>query len=232
MKTRNFIHGAVGGLVMSLAISTSAPAEELRILTPDPVSRVLLFWGDVEQGSSARLEQMLTLNPDIEYIYMISAGGNAFEGYRIADVLSRHSIKAIVPEGFACLSACAVGFIGAAEYYVEGLLGFHNVYIPEGEIETVPPLNLLLAGQGFGTHTTVFFIANGFEVELPILIGNHTSPEVFVVFTNTEDLMEFFARSDTDKIEEYLEPNGIDQDWVDTHVWGTQEFREYFGGGQ
>jgi hypothetical protein len=74
----------------------------------------------------------------------------------------------------------------------------------------------------------VFFLANGFEVELPILISNHTSPEVFLVFTSTEGLMEFFARSDTDTVAEYLEDNEIDQEWLDEHLWDTPDFLEFF----
>lgn len=225
---RNFIKGLVGGLAMMLTLST-ASAEELTIMDLDDGTQVAIFWGDVTPGSSARLDELLTANPDVKRIAMVSPGGNAVEGFLIADVLSNHEMTAMVPPGFACLSACAVGFIGAAEYQVHGALGFHNMYIGADEIDLIPPLSLLIMGQGFGVHTAVFFLANGFEVELPIIIGNHTSPDVFLVFTSTEDLMQFFARSDTNTIEEYLEPNAIDQQWLDDHLWGPLEMIEYLG---
>ena len=225
---RNFIKGLVGGLAMMLTLST-ASAEELTIMDLDETTRVVVFWGEVIPGSAARLNDLLVANPDVKRIAMASPGGNAVEGFLIADVLSNHEMTAMVPPGFACLSACAVGFIGAAEYLVHGALGFHNMYIGAEEIDLLPSLSLLIMGQSFGVHTAVFFLANGFEVELPLLIGNHTSPDVFLVFTSTEDLMQFFARSDTDKINEYLEPNNIDQQWLDDHLWGPLEMIEYLG---
>jgi hypothetical protein len=40
--------------------------------------------------------------------------------------------------------------------------------------------------------------------------------------------MEFFARSDTDTVAEYLEDNEIDQEWLDEHLWDTPDFLEFF----
>lgn len=224
---RKFIKNVLGGLAVSLTFS-AAVAEELSIMELDDSTRVVVFFGEVEQGSATRLEELLTLNPDITRIAMASPGGLAAEAFLIADVLSRHKMTALVPEGYVCLSACAIGLLGAEEYIVRGVLGFHNMYIDEADSAAIPDTTLLIVGQSFGTHTTVFFLANGFEVELPILISNYTSPEVFLVFTSTEGLMEFFARSDTDTVAEYLEDNEIDQEWLDEHLWDTPDFLEFF----
>lgn len=226
---RSFIRNLIGGLVVSLSLSPVV-AEELSIRVLDDSTRVVLFFGKVEQGSSARLEELLVLNPDINRIAMASPGGSASEGFLLAGVLSRHKMTALIPEGTACLSACAIGFLGAEVYLVKGALGFHNMYIDPEDSASIPDLSLLIIGQSFGTHTAVFFLANGFKVELPVLISRHTSPETFVVFTSTKDLMTFFARSETDTVTEYLESSGVDQGWLDEHLWGPQKFLVFFGG--
>ena len=226
---QNFIRNILGGLVVSLAAST-ATAERILIVPMDDGTEVVAFLGVVEQGSASRLDQALVDNPHISTVAMVSPGGSAMEAFLIAEVLSSHNVTAMVPEGYACLSACAIGFLGAKDYVVLGALGFHNMYIDPADMADIQGLDLLIMGQSFGVRTTVFFLSNGFEAELPLLISVFTTPEVFLVFTSTEDLMRFFARSETDSVTEYLEGNDIDQEWIDGHLWDTQRFIEFFGG--
>ena len=216
-------------VVIGIMFASAVNSEELRVVNL-PEGDVVLLTGDIIQGTAQRLDDILLANPAIKKVGMVSGGGVALEGFSIAEVLSNHDVTAVVPRGYACLSACAIGFLGAKEYVVLGVLGFHNMYINQADTDNIPDISLLILGQSFGVRTTVFFLSNGFEAELPLLISVFTTPEVFLVFTSTEDLMQFFARSETDDVTEYLEGNGIDQVWLDEHLWDTQRFIEFFGG--
>tara|TARA_R110000782_G_scaffold3228_2_gene11931 strand:- start:24733 stop:25428 length:696 start_codon:yes stop_codon:yes gene_type:complete len=217
------------GLAVSLVLATPTLAEETWITELEDGSRVVVFVGQIELGASVRLEALLNLNPDIDRIIMASPGGRAMEGFYIAEVLSDNNMTALVPAGYSCLSACAIGFLGAENYRVEGALGFHSMWVSEEDMADIPDLTLLLMGQNFGVRSTLFFLSNGFEIQLPVLVSTYTGPEEFIVFTSTEDLMTFFARSDTDTILEYFEDNNIDEVWLDEHLWGTPEFMEFYG---
>ena len=207
-------------------------AEEIRVINLAE-GNVILFSGDVIEGSAQRLDDVLTANPTIKRVGLVSGGGIAVEGFNIANVLSKHDVTAIVPRGYVCLSACAIGFIGAKEYVILGVLGFHNMYISDESMIEIDKLTLILRGQWFGVMSTIFFANNGFEVELPYLISVFTDPETFVVFTSTEDLLTFFARNEEDDISSYLSGNNeIDEVWIETHVWGTQKFMEYLQQGE
>ena len=216
-------------VVIGIMFASAVNSEELRVVSL-PEEDVVLLTGDIIQGTAQRLDDILLANPAIKKVGMVSGGGLALEGFNIAEVLSNHDVTAVVPRGYTCLSACAIGFLGAKEYVVLGVLGFHNMYIEQADTDNIPDISLLIVGQSFGVRTTVFFLSNGFEVELPILISIFTTPEKFLVFTSTEDLMQFFARSETDDVTEYLEGNDIDQVWLDEHLWDTQRFIEFFGG--
>ena len=216
----------LGGLLMASPLQ----AEEIRVIDLTEGS-VILFAGDVIEGSAQRLDDVLTANPDIKRVGMVSGGGLAYEGFNIASVLSKHDVIAIVPRGYVCLSACAIGFIGAKDYVILGALGFHNMYITDENMVEADKLMLIIRGQQFGVRTAIFFIENGFEVELPYIISAVTTPEEFLVFTSTEDLMTFFARDEEDNIINYLDNNDIDDAWIEEHLWDSARFMLFMQGG-
>ena len=162
-------------LLLGIVFATAAKAEELRIINL-PEEDVILLTGDIIQGTAQRLDDMLVANPTIKKVGMVSGGGLAYEGFNIADVLSNHDVTAIVPRGYVCLSACAIGFIGAKDYVILGALGFHNMYITDENLVDADKLLLLIRGQQFGVRTAIFFVANGFEIELPYIISAVTTP--------------------------------------------------------
>ena len=216
----------LGGLLMASPLQ----AEEIRVINLAE-GNVILFSGDVIEGSAQRLDDVLTANPDIKRVGMVSGGGLAYEGFNIASVLSKHDVIAIVPRGYVCLSACAIGFIGAKDYVILGALGFHNMYITDENMVEADKLMLIIRGQQFGVRTAIFFIENGFELELPYIISAVTTPEEFIVFTSTEDLMTFFARNEEDNIVNYLDNNDIDDAWIEEHLWDSARFMLFMQGG-
>jgi hypothetical protein len=220
---RSFITGA-------LLLASPLYAEELRVVNL-PEEDVILLTGDFIEGTAQRLDDFLTANPTITKVGMVSGGGLAYEGFNVASVLSKHDVTAIVPRGYVCLSACAIGFIGAKDYVILGALGFHNMYLTDENMVGIDKLMLIIRGQQFGVRTAIFFIQNGFEVELPYIISAVTNPEEFLVFTSTEDLMTFFARNEEDNIINYLDNNDIDDAWIDEHLWDSARFRLFMQGG-
>lgn len=212
-----------------LLLASPLQAEELQILN-FPDEDVILLTGEIIQGTAQRLDELLTANPTITKVGMVSGGGLAYEGFNIANVLSNHDVTAIVPKGYACLSACAIGFIGAKEYVVLGAIGFHNMYIDGENLVEADKLSLLLSGQRFGVRTAIFFVANGFEMELPYVISVLTSPEEFIIFGSTEDLLTFFARTEEDNVVDYLATNDIDEAWIEAHLFDSSRLAWYLRG--
>jgi len=228
MSNLKFTIAACLLVVFGILVASVAKAEELSYVDA-PFGRVLVVVGAIELGTSSRIDAALTEDPTIENVGFHSGGGVAQEGFLIGNVLSKHGVTAIVPPGGVCLSACAIGFLGAKEYIVRGVLGFHNMYIPAEVTVNIEDLQLLIIGQSFGVQTTAFFLANGFDVSLPMIIANLTTPERFVIFTSTEDLMIFFARTEEDNVSGYLDgTEGVDNTWIETHLWGPEEFSAYF----
>lgn len=214
----------------ALLLASPLYAEELSIVNL-PEEDVILLYGDIIEGTAQRLDAFLVANPTIKKVGMVSGGGLAYEGFNIASVLSNHDVTAIVPRGYVCLSACAIGFIGAKDYVILGALGFHNMYVTDENMVDIDKLMLIIRGQQFGVRTAIFFIENGFEIELPYIISAVTTPEEFIVFTSTEDLMTFFARTEEDPIGNYLDNNDIDDAWIDEHLWDSERFRLFAQGG-
>lgn len=211
---------------LAILVGTSVYAEELAIVESSSGQPIVVFYGDVTLGSADRLDAFLNEHPEAKHVGMVSPGGVAEEGYAIAEVLSRHGVTAVVPEGFFCLSACAIGFLGADEHIILGVLGFHNMYIPDEIAASIPDLQLTTAGQIFGVRFTTFLLERGFEAELALVVAYVTTPERFIVFTSTEDLYTF--KSGGDNINDYLEENDfISNEWVDTHLWGNEEFDSF-----
>lgn len=214
----------------ALLLASPLYAEELRVINL-PEEDVVLLSGDIIEGTAQRLDDFLVANPTIKKVGMVSGGGLAYEGFNVASILSKHDVTAIVPRGYVCLSACAIGFIGAKDYVILGALGFHNMYVTDENMVDIDKLMLIIRGQQFGVRTAIFFIENGFEIELPYIISAVTTPEEFIVFTSTEDLMTFFARSEEDNIINYLDNNDIDDAWIEEHLWDSARFMLFMQGG-
>ena len=187
------------------------------------------YIGQVELGDADRLRTLLDENTDISVINMISEGGVAFEAYALSSVLSDYNMTAYVPEGQYCLSACASAFLGAAEYDIDGVIGFHNAWAP-GYDRFSTYNEGLQDGQALGSYNTYHMLANGFTVQLPILVAELTDPETFIVFFHENDLMSFFARSDEDTITPYLSTLvDTDETWIDFHLMKPDKMFAYMG---
>ena len=86
-------------------------------------------------------------------------------------------------------------------------------------------------GQAQGASTTHYILANGFNINLALLINYHTDAKNFLVFFSEEDLAKFFARSETDTITEYLEGPDFEltDEWLDLHIMDGPRLFRYLG---
>ena len=188
--------------VMAFSASMSQAASVFSLTDVDG-NHEAYFFGEVQLGDGDKLRKLLGENPDITVINMVSPGGVASEAYNLSSVLSDFNMTAYVPEGQYCLSACAIAFIGAAEYDIDGVIGFHNAHAPG--YDSFATYNQGLAhGQSFGTYSAYHILLNGFTMQLPLLVSQNTSPNEFIVFFHENDLMTFYARSDEDNVTPYL----------------------------
>ena len=168
------------------------------------VKTVLHVYGDFDLGISQDVRTALNLHSDIiDEVVLNSPGGLGYEGYAVGQILSEYEVPTRVAKGTACLSACAIAYIGGTDYEVEGILGFHKAHLAGAE----PFMNqeeAFDAGQLAGSYHLYYLIANGFSVSLTAHIDQRSTPNDFVVFTNTEDLLKFYVRNDDDDISNYI----------------------------
>ena len=168
------------------------------------VKTVLHIKGDFDLGISEDVRTALNIHADIiDEVVLNSPGGLGYEGFAVGNILSDYAIPTRVAKGTACLSACAIAYIGGTDYEVEGILGFHKAHLAGAE----PFMNqeeAFDAGQLAGSYHLYYLIANGFSVSLTAHIDQRSTPNDFIVFTNTEDLLKFYVRSDDDNISNYI----------------------------
>lgn len=218
-------------LIAALALTLSgsaALAANVGTFTDIHGTHYATYYGDVETGDSLKLRSVLDMYPEITHVLMSSNGGIADEAPRIGQALSDYSVTAVVSPGQWCLSACAEAFLGAADYIVDGALGFHVSWFPNPTGK--PENDVFQFGQAAGTTSTYYYLANGFSAQLPYLVNAFTSSETFLTFFDESQLMEFYARSDEDKINDYLQFKvDVDQEWIDTHIMTPTKILSYLG---
>jgi hypothetical protein len=210
----------IKALATSLIVlaSTSTSAEQLTRV--DIGSKALLvIAGDFTEGTAARTDTFLNMNPDIREVAFNSRGGMAKEGVALADVLWEHDIKATVNKGYICLSACAFAFIGASDMRIDGILGFHNGYIPAQEAMSIKKADLVNMSIHLGTLTVMHFMENGFGFELPLVIAAYSNKNTFIVFRDEVALLKFTTGP---LVEEQLTYN-VDDYWLKDHVVTSQQ---------
>jgi hypothetical protein len=75
--------------------------------------------GSTYPGDSATLESLLARGNAYAQVYLSSGGGDLDEGVKVGEVLRRYNQFVVVPDGFECVSACTVAFLGGRVRDVE-----------------------------------------------------------------------------------------------------------------
>lgn len=214
--------------------SSLSAASIYTLSTPDGEPYAVLT-GDIRWGDAKQLDRFLDANPHLDTIMMASPGGVAAEAYEIGRVLSYYNMKAFVAEGTWCLSACATAFLGASEYKIDGVLGFHTAWANPYTLGN-DQNEILRQGQSLGAQNTIYLLQNGFSAQFAWLTNSITSPTDFLVFFHEDDLMKFYARTENDETDPILPyfttgltANELDQTWLDYHRMDTTKMLKYMG---
>ena len=91
--------------------------------TPD----TLFFVDEIKPGDSFELRKALR-NHNVKNVVLASPGGSVFEGLQMAGIIFDRELRTYIPEGSACVSACAFLFFAGNERLSEGKLGVHQTY--------------------------------------------------------------------------------------------------------
>ncbi len=177
--------------------------------------------GNIDGSEIGQLKMMKKLNPKAEWVAFNSPGGLARAGYELGNTISRLGLNTYVGYGQACVSACYIAFLGGAEYDVDGVLAAHNAWLPDtGDITVNKGMQL---GQQIASYDMIYHLLHGFNASLAYAIAINTDKDTYVTFTDEKDLMEFFARSERDVIQDYLSAKDIGKEWKKKHVTETKD---------
>lgn len=185
----------------------------------------IVFHGDMVDGEAEYLRTILQ-DSGVRRVGMVSGGGPAKAGYDLSEVLSDLSVTAVVPRGYACLSACAVAFLGALEYEVNGVLAFHSAWSDEFTDTDMAARE----GQAIGVYSAYHMVSNGFSFGLPMMITQETDRHTYLTFKSTEELLQFFVRTDAvtgGDVVAYLDFVNLIDGWLDQALMTSYDIADY-----
>lgn len=122
---------AFGGLSRDLeAVLDTTPDGPPARVTLGPGGRDVRLWGDLNDGTAARLRALLDAHPGATRLHLTSDGGLVDEGVAIGDLVAERGLTTYVPD--YCVSACTLAFVRGRERIIVGdsRLGFHAPYEP------------------------------------------------------------------------------------------------------
>ena len=164
---------------------------------------MISFRGNFVEGVKEEFAKVLKNYPQTKIISMDSPGGLLSVGYNVGMLLSDYKLDVWVPQDKACISACALAFLGGWEYRVSGTLAFHAPWLPN-YIGDMKLMDIYSQGQNTGAVQSYYFAANGFRAQFYKMLAQYTNRDTFMIFTNTDDLNHFLMYPER-TYEEYLE---------------------------
>ncbi|OAS25575.1 hypothetical protein [Methylobacterium platani] len=122
---------ALGGLSrdVATALDPDSDGPPARV-TLGPGGRDVRLWGDLNDGTAARLARLLDANPGVTRLHLTSDGGLVDEGAAIGALVAERGLSTYVPD--YCVSACTLAFVRGRERIIlaDSRLGFHAPYEP------------------------------------------------------------------------------------------------------
>lgn len=117
---------SIAAVLATLSLTTAAGAAELRVLDTHPEGCNALLTGQIAAGDTDRLRALFPGSQEIDryisegiMLCLDSPGGSFLEGLELARHLRHAGIASHVPSGAACLSACALAFLGGSRLNFE-----------------------------------------------------------------------------------------------------------------
>lgn len=165
---------------------------------------VIFLKGEIKKDDAIKLETMVTAT-GLKTVFLNSDGGNALEGYRLGYTIQDLGLSVVVAADTACLSSCAIAFLGGKTKVQGGLLGYHVAWSPD---DTQSYSDGMKSGQFFGALTAAYFFNMGYTAQLPLIVSQLTAPDTFLVLSS--DDLKMFEIGDRD----YTAYSGLPTNWL------------------
>ena len=172
---------------------------------------VIFLEGEIKKDDAVKLESMVTAT-GLTTVFLNSNGGNALEGYRLGYAIQDLGLTTIVASDTACLSSCAIAFMGGKTKIQGGILGFHVAWSPD---DTQSYSDGMKSGQFFGALNAAYFFNMGYTAQLPLIVSQVTAADIFLVLSS--DDMKLFEIGDRN----YTAYRGLPKGWIADRVAGS-----------
>ena len=130
---------------------------------------------------------------EVDTVVLAGPGGDFYAGLTMGDMLREEGVHIIIPEGYECISACAMMALAGEEISVEGELWFHAPFMSYVPINV--PLEEIALGHGVAyLDMHEYIVRSGFHPHLTRTILQQTNNCTFLVFDSAEDVSEWFYR--------------------------------------
>jgi hypothetical protein len=185
----------------------------------------IVLHGDMFDGDAERVREVLE-DTGVRRVGIVSDGGLTSAGFDLSEVLSDFRVTAVVPRGYACISACAIAFLGAAEYEIKGVLAFHAAWSDQFTDTDMAASQ----GQMVGVYSAYHMVANGFSFALPSKITQETDRDTYLTFKSLEELMQFYVRTDEvtgGDVADYLNALPLIDGWDEQALMTSYEIFAY-----
>lgn len=128
--------------ILPIAAFSQEIIDYTRASKANPSGCAVLIQGQIEEGLSKRIQDLqlerLANGVDAPVVCLNSEGGSLREAVELLDYFIENQILTYVNAGDACLSACAVAFLGGSAFYGngEGTLVLSRSIHPEAVLES------------------------------------------------------------------------------------------------
>ena len=172
---------------------------------------VIFLEGEIKKNDAVKLESMVTAT-GLKTVFLNSDGGDALEGYDLGYTIQDLGLSVVIASETACLSSCAIAFMGGKTKIQGGILGYHVAWSPD---DTQSYSDGMKSGQFIGALNAAYFFNMGYTAQLPFIVSHVTTPDTFLILSS-DDLKLF-------KIEDgaYTSYSKLPRGWVADRIAGS-----------
>lgn len=90
-------------------------------------SKAIMLDGEIGRSTIADFHRALSRLPGAKVLYLHSPGGDVDIALKLAAEVRQRGLSTVIPDGYACYSACSFLFFAGREHVAHGKLGVHRV---------------------------------------------------------------------------------------------------------
>lgn len=174
------------------------------IVNMDDGTYFLRYRGGIGPHTMQVMRNVQYFRPEVTHIEISSGGGDFFMGLVLGSTIKKMKLPILIPEGEVCLSSCAFAAMASPDLTVDGWIGFHAPYLPDGfngEVADILKIGTLIGGAGASYfHDMKWKAAFWKEILL------HTSEDTYMMYDNVDVLMPMQFTEDEIFTGAYLRP--------------------------